>query len=69
MTRKSKRELERELDDLNDIADSGEGNHGIVFAHELADGTYVIADGTPLEDIEYRVCFIFNRPKNGAPIH
>lgn len=62
MTRKSKRELERKIDGLDE---PNAGDCGIVFVHERADGTYADSDGTPLEELDYHLCFKLTRPEDG----
>jgi hypothetical protein len=47
MTRKSKRELEREVSDLSDDEQAGEG---ILIVYEQDDGTYQDSDGEPVPE-------------------
>jgi hypothetical protein len=47
MTRKSKRELEREVNDLSDDEDAGEG---ILIAAEQDAGTLTDLDGDPYDE-------------------
>lgn len=48
MTRRSKRELEREVRDLSD--QGGDADGGIVFVSEHGDGTLTDLDGDALPD-------------------
>jgi len=47
MTRKSRRELEREVNDLSDAEDAGEG---LLIVYEQDDGTYQDSDGEPVPE-------------------
>jgi len=48
MTRKSKRELEREVSDLSD--DDGDAGEGLLIVYEQDDGTYQDSDGEPVPE-------------------
>jgi len=47
MTRKSRREIEREVNDLSDDEDAGDG---ILIVYEQDDGTFQDSDGEPVPE-------------------